>query len=109
VRETEIIYRRLFEACGNCFLVDQVKDLYREMQSIKNLETDKVTYATYYQALMKCKDAVETQSVNNGLNRSSTEGRKSNPSNSKLPPRQANPFQAVSSVVNTSGLLDTSD
>jgi len=107
LRETELIYRRLFEACGNCFLVDQVKDLYREMQSIKNLETDKVTYATYYQALMKCKDAVETQGVN--MNRGSTEGRKSNPSNSKLPPRQANPFQAVSSIANTSGMLDTSD
>lgn len=90
MRETEIIYRRLFEACGTCLLVDQVKDLYREMQTIKNLETDKVTYAAYYQALMKCKDAAETQhrNSNGGFNRNSTEGRKSNPTNPKLPPRQ---------------------
>lgn len=79
------------------------------MQNIKNLETDKVTYAAYYQALMKCKDAAETPNVFTVVNRTSTEGRKSNPSNPKLPPRQANPFQAVSSIVNTNGMLDTSD
>ena len=81
------------------------------MQNIKNLETDKVTYAAYYQALMKCKDAAETQNKNsNGaVNLTSTEGRKSNPSNPKLPPRQTNPFQAVSGIMTSSGALDTSD
>ncbi len=81
------------------------------MQNIKNLEADKVTYAAYYQALMKCKDAAETQNWNRngGFNRSSTEGRKSNPTNPKLPPRQTSPFQAVSGIMTSSGALDTSD
>lgn len=57
------MYKRMFEACGNCLLVDHVKDLYKEMQTIKNLEADKMTYATYYQALKKCKDdAAESSS-----------------------------------------------
>ena len=57
------MYRRMFEACGNCLLVDHVKDLYKEMQTIKNLEADKMTYATNYQALKKCKDdAAESSS-----------------------------------------------
>jgi len=31
LREVEIIYRRLFEACGSCHQLDQVKELYKEM------------------------------------------------------------------------------
>jgi hypothetical protein len=31
MREAEIMYRRMFEACGEALMVDQVKDLYKEM------------------------------------------------------------------------------
>jgi hypothetical protein len=31
MRETEIMYRRLFEACGNCGISDAIKELYQEM------------------------------------------------------------------------------
>lgn len=56
MRETEILYRRLFEACGNCGLSDQIKELYQELQNHKNLDVDKITYSTYYESLMKCKE-----------------------------------------------------
>jgi hypothetical protein len=56
MKETEILYSRLFQACGNCGLQDHVKDLFREMQSIKSIDADKLTYSSYYEALMKCKD-----------------------------------------------------
>lgn len=56
MRETEIMYRRLFEACGNCGLSDQIKEMYSELQTQKNLEMDKITYSTYYESLMKCKE-----------------------------------------------------
>jgi pentatricopeptide repeat protein len=68
MKEIEVMYRKMFEACGDALMVDQVKDLYKEMQNQKYLDPDKVTYGTYYQALMKCKDAAETaqrQNINN--------------------------------------------
>lgn len=56
MREAEILYRRLFQACGNCGLSQQVKDLYKEMLTIKSIEADKITYSAYYEALMRCKE-----------------------------------------------------
>lgn len=32
LREVEIIYRRMFEACGLCMQLDQIKELYKELQ-----------------------------------------------------------------------------
>lgn len=34
-------------------------DLYKEMLTIKSIEADKITYSTYYEALMKCKELEE--------------------------------------------------
>lgn len=31
MRETEIFYRRLFEACGKCGLQQHIKELYAEL------------------------------------------------------------------------------
>jgi len=54
MRDIEIIYRRMFESCGTCKQVNQLRELYKEM--IKNkIEPDKVTSGTYYQALIQCK------------------------------------------------------
>jgi hypothetical protein len=64
MRETEILYRRLFEACGNCGLHDQIKELYQELQKVKNLDIDKITYSTYYESLMKCKEETTPFSPN---------------------------------------------
>ena len=55
MKETEMMFRRLFQACGNCGLSDQIKDLYAELQKLK-LDVDKVTMSAYYEALMQCKD-----------------------------------------------------
>ena len=33
------------------------------MQSIKSIDADKVTYSTYYEALMKCKEIEERDQV----------------------------------------------
>lgn len=33
MREAEMIYRKLFEVCGKINMVEQIKDLYKEMQS----------------------------------------------------------------------------
>lgn len=63
MQETEILYRRLFSACGECGLHDQIKELYQELQSVKKLDVDKVTYSTYYASLMKCKDDPFSQPV----------------------------------------------
>ena len=52
MREVEIIYRRMFEACGSCKQHEQVKELYKEMKTLKYLDTDKITFGTYYQALL---------------------------------------------------------
>lgn len=54
MQEIEIIYRRMFEACGSCKLQDQVRLLYSEMKSIRHIDPDKITFGTYYQSLLLC-------------------------------------------------------
>jgi len=44
----------MFEACGSCSQQEQVKQLYMEMQSLRHIDPDKVTFGTYYQALLLC-------------------------------------------------------
>ncbi len=47
MRDIEIIYRRLFEACGTCRLQEEILDLFTDMK--KNaIDPDKVTFGTYY-------------------------------------------------------------
>lgn len=48
MQEIEIIYRRMFEACGSCQLQEQVRLLYSEMKSIRHIDPDKITFGTYY-------------------------------------------------------------
>jgi len=31
LKEVEIIYRRMFEACGTCMQLEEIKELYKEM------------------------------------------------------------------------------
>lgn len=49
MRDIEIIYRRLFEACGTCRLPEEILDLFNDMKHNK-IDPDKVTFGTYYQA-----------------------------------------------------------
>lgn len=49
MKDIEIIYRRLFEACGTCRLQDEILDLFQDMKRNK-IDPDKVTFGTYYQA-----------------------------------------------------------
>ena len=51
MRDAEMIYRRLFEACGTCRLQDEIQDLYLDMKKNK-IDPDKVTFGTYYQAFL---------------------------------------------------------
>lgn len=55
MKELENIYRRLFAAFGSCKEIDAVQDLYKDMTTSTKLDTDKVTYGIYYQALIACK------------------------------------------------------
>ena len=52
MQEVEIVYRRMFEACGSCKEQEEVKQLYAELQSLRHVDPDKVTYGTYYQSLL---------------------------------------------------------
>ena len=61
MREVEIIYRRMFEACGSCQQQTQVKELYKEMKALKYLDSDKITYGTYYQSLLLCQRGGEQE------------------------------------------------
>jgi pentatricopeptide repeat protein len=54
MRDLELIYRRLFESCGTCKQINELRELHREMLKNK-IEPDKVTSGTYYQALLQCK------------------------------------------------------
>jgi len=54
MQELEIIYRRMFEACGSCQQQEQVRQLYAEMKSIRHIDPDKITFGTYYQSLLLC-------------------------------------------------------
>jgi len=54
MREVEIIYRRLFEACGTCKLQEEILDLFNDMKQNK-IDPDKVTFGTYYQAFLMSK------------------------------------------------------
>lgn len=54
MRELETIYRRLFQACGNCKQINELIELNRDLQKNK-IQPDKVTSGTYHQALVQCK------------------------------------------------------
>jgi pentatricopeptide repeat protein len=54
MREVEMIYRRLFEACGTCRLQDEILELFKDMKRNK-IEPDKITFCTYYQAFLVSK------------------------------------------------------
>jgi pentatricopeptide repeat protein len=54
MREVEMIYRRLFEACGTCKLQDEILELFKDMKRNK-IEPDKITFCTYYQAFLVSK------------------------------------------------------
>ena len=51
MRDIEVIYRRMFEACGTCKMSNELKELHKEMIRSK-VVPDKVTDGTYYQALL---------------------------------------------------------
>jgi pentatricopeptide repeat protein len=57
MRDIEIIYRRLFEACGTCRLQDEILDLFNDMKKNK-IDPDKVTFGTYYQAFQVSKKPI---------------------------------------------------
>jgi hypothetical protein len=54
MRDAEIVYRRLFEACGTCLLKDEIQELWDDMRRNK-IEPDKITFGTYYQAFQIAK------------------------------------------------------
>lgn len=54
MRDIEYIYRRLFESCGTCKQINPLIEIYKDMNKNK-IEPDKVTFGTYYQALLQCK------------------------------------------------------
>jgi len=47
MRDVELIYRKLFEACGTCKLQEEILELYSDMKKNK-IDPDKVTFGTYY-------------------------------------------------------------
>ena len=47
---SELIYRKLFEACGHCRLKEDLVELFREMKKAK-IEPDKVTFGTFYHSV----------------------------------------------------------
>jgi hypothetical protein len=47
MRDAEIVYRRLFEACGICRLKDEIQELWEDMRK-NRIEPDKITFGTYY-------------------------------------------------------------
>ncbi len=54
MKDIEFIYRRLFQSCGTCKQINELKECYHEMKKAK-IQPDKVTSGTYYQALLECK------------------------------------------------------
>jgi len=54
MRDIEFIYRRLFESCGTCKQITHLCELNKEMIK-NNIQPDKVTSGTYFQALLQCK------------------------------------------------------
>jgi pentatricopeptide repeat protein len=50
MRDIEVIYRRLFEACGTCGQPEEILDLFNDMKQQNKIDPDKVTFGTYYQA-----------------------------------------------------------
>ena len=64
MRDVEIIYRRLFEACGTCRLQDEILDLFQDMKRNK-IDPDKVTFGTYYQAFQVSKKQPPTAVTQN--------------------------------------------
>ena len=53
LRETEVFYQKMFEACGKAGLTAQIKDIFGELQKVKNVEIDKATYSAYVESLVK--------------------------------------------------------
>ena len=60
LRDIELIYRRLFEACGRCRLQPELQELFQEMKRGK-VEPDKVTFGTYYQSFLLSKKPLGEQ------------------------------------------------
>lgn len=56
MRDIEVVYRRLFEACGTCRLPEEIRDIFQDMKRNK-IDPDKVTFGTYYQAYQVAKKA----------------------------------------------------
>ena len=54
MRDIEYIYRRLFQCCGACKQISELREINKEMLRA-NIQADKVTSGTYYQALLECK------------------------------------------------------
>lgn len=54
MRDIEFIYRRLFDSCGTCKQISELRELNKEMTK-NGVKPDKVTSGTYYQALLQCK------------------------------------------------------
>jgi pentatricopeptide repeat protein len=52
MRDIEIIFRRMFEACGSCKQHGTLRDLFHEMKKA-GVIPNKVTSGTYYQALLQ--------------------------------------------------------
>lgn len=42
------MYRKLFETCGDAHMVEPIKEMYKEMQQIKYLDPNKITYGAYH-------------------------------------------------------------
>lgn len=61
MRDIEIIYRRLFEACGTCGLPEEILDLFNDMKHRNKIDPDKVTFGTYYQAYQVAKKTAESK------------------------------------------------
>ena len=37
LKEVEIVYRRMFEACGASMMQEEIKELYKEMQQLRHV------------------------------------------------------------------------
>lgn len=49
-KNTELVYRRLIEACGTCKLKDEIEQLFTELKEVYKVDPDKVTFGTHYHA-----------------------------------------------------------
>lgn len=56
LRETELVYRRLFSICGQYGFTEHLKELYNQLNTHKNTDVNKVTLSAYNEALVTCKE-----------------------------------------------------